>query len=128
MNIRKKMKEAFQKAKVAPGERVLKKLTESEVSQWEDLYETSQKVASLFHSLQQEKELMEAKKTLFFHMMSASDERAESSDSRGMALGIRNDDDGNVLLVEFDPEKDAQKTAEQFQDFLRGLFGGEHES
>jgi len=81
-------------------ERILRKLTESEVKTHEEVCGLDADLrASLCSSLRLMK-LFEAKQFLFIDSIRLSDERAETAEGRGKHIGFRRAPDGTRVLVE----------------------------
>jgi len=122
MSYHKAIKSLLEKDSVGDGERVIGKLTDTEYEKnWNEIIELLCNVEQLKHKLKESFEVAEAKRVLFWHTVRNVSEQAESAAERGLALGVRYNEDGELVLVEF---KEPENEAAGFPDFLRRLMGG----
>lgn len=115
------IKSLLEKDSIKDGERVIAKLSGTEYEKsWGEVIELMCTVAKLKHDLEEVHAVAGAKRTLFWHAVKHASEFGESAAERGLALGVRYNDDGELVLVEFKEEQEQRDIPE----FLRRLLGG----
>jgi hypothetical protein len=111
MSYHKLFKNLMKKTRVKAGERVIADLEDTEFSaRWKELVELHCEAVKKAKDLQELNSVMEAKSTLFWADVKDHTEH-------GMTLGVRHDEDDNLVLVEF-PDKTPDP-----RDVLRKMFG-----
>lgn len=118
MNYHKMFKNLMKKTRVKAGERVIAELSGTEFdARWKGIVELHCEAARKAKDLQELNEVISARGTLFWADLKKHTEQAESAEDRGKTLGVRHDDDDNLVLVEY-----TDKTPDP-RDMLRKLFG-----
>ena len=120
---------------VGDEEKIMAKLKPDKAQIWEEIIQiNAEGMMKAQEFVRLEKDLMklrvrfESKRFLFWDMIEQADERFESAAQRGKVLAIRKDEDGSLVVVEFDAPK--QNIGGIFimppegLDGLQGLMGG----
>ena len=121
MNYHKTIKRLMERIPMQAGERVIANLHKTDFKdRWQELIDSACHAAKMQKELEDLGRTINAKTILFWDDIKKSSELAESSDDRGMALGLRYDDKDNFVLVEYSPPED-KHASNPFLKFLGGL-------
>jgi hypothetical protein len=100
---------------VGNSDKILAKLSSQKTEEWKEILKLNaegiiktQEFARLEAELNKLRKRFDSKRFLFWDKVESADERFESVRQRGKTLAIKKDDDGSLVVVEFDLPKQPQ--------------------
>jgi hypothetical protein len=97
---------------VGPDDKIMAKLSEQKTEEWNDILNLNatgiaktQDVQRQEEELQRLQKRFESKRFLFWDIIESKDERFESARQRNKMLAVKKNNDGELVVVEFDTPK-----------------------